>query len=126
MAGYTGPDDVTVARIDQFNYELKQKAKKAVREAKKANPDQVGSVYFHISNSGITFQVIDEGWGPTIVVSGGSFGNMQSSLKLHTDTDSLKRLGEMFLAAARYDGFSEEYACKAQATQGTTYEGDKK
>ena len=99
---------------------------KSVRDVKKINPDQVGSVYFHISNSGVTFRVVDEGLGPTIVVSGSSFGNMESSLKLHTDTDSLKKLGEMFLAAAKYDNFSDQYVCSAYATEGKTYKGTEK
>lgn len=123
MDKHDGTDDVTVAGIAKFNYELgtSQDAKKAVRETKKANPDQIGSVYFHISNSGVTFQVIDEGYGPTIVVRGGSFGNMNNSFKLHTDADSLKILGEMFIAAAKHGNFSEEYVCKASARPAKFY-----
>lgn len=82
---------------------------------KQSNPDQIGKVYFHICNSGVSFQVVDEGFGPTIIVSGHSFGNMDSSLKLHTDMDSLKILGEMFLAASKHKGFSEEYCHSASA-----------
>lgn len=85
------------------------------RELKKTNPDQIGKVYFHISNSGVTFKVIDEGWGPTIEVTGSSFGNMQSSLKLHTDAESLKVLGKMFIDASEHQNFSEEYCNNAKA-----------
>lgn len=99
--------------FDLESFKKEQEEKAAKRKVLQDDPKQKGSVYFHICNSGITFTVQDEGWGPTIVVSGGSFGNMQSSLKLHVDTDGLRKLGQMFLQAA--DGtYSEEYCNKAE------------
>lgn len=79
------------------------------------NPKQIGSVYFHISNSGVTFQVVDEGWGPTIIVSGSSFGNMNSQLKLHVDNKGLAQLSKLFAKAAEVD-YSKDYVCKANGT----------
>lgn len=73
---------------------------------------KIGSVYLHISNSGVEFKVIDEGFGPTIVVESSALGNIQSSIKTFTDTYSLKQLGEMLIKASEQE-YSKDYIHKA-------------
>lgn len=77
--------------------------------------DVKGEVYLHISNSGVTFRVIDVGHGPTVRVSASSFGNMLSTLDIHTDPESLAALGKMFTDAANATYSSGTYVCKASA-----------
>ena len=93
------------------------KATKALKQEREANPVLVGSVNFHISNSGVKFSVVDEGWGPTIEVSGSAFGNMNSSLKLHTDRTSLAILAKLFLDAAQHEEYTDDYSNKARASR---------
>ena len=84
-----------------------------LHQARQASPQEIGSVYLHLSNSGISFSVVDEGWGPTIKVSQSTFGNLSSEMAVHTDTESLRQIGEMFLAAAQYPEYTEEYCNSA-------------
>lgn len=80
--------------------------------------DVRGEVYLHISNSGVRFQVIDVGHGPTVRVTSSSFGNMVSTLDIHTDRESLAELGRMFTEAANATYSSGTYVCKASARRG--------
>lgn len=66
------------------------------------------STYLHLSNSGITFSVCDRGHGPQIEISQSTFGNLQCNLATLTNTDSLKKLGEMFIEASQQN-YSKEY-----------------
>lgn len=59
-----------------------------------------GSVYWHVGNSGVTFEVVDEGHGPTLVVRSGAFGNLKSTFEARTDEYSMRLLGLMLLNAA--------------------------
>jgi len=76
----------------------------------------LGKVYMHVSNSGAVFEVIDEGYGPTLKVSSSAFGNLQHELRVHTDTQSLEILGQMLLEAAEQE-FSPPYCILATAHQ---------
>jgi hypothetical protein len=71
--------------------------------------------YLHIGNSGATFSVIDEGYGPTIKVRTSSFGNMQNEFRLHVQKSNLVELGKMFLAASGYT-FSQDYCNATEPT----------
>lgn len=71
-----------------------------------------GETYLHISDSGVTFRVIDVGYGPTVRVTSSSFGNMASTLDIHTDKESLAALGKMFTDAAT-GVYSKPYVYKA-------------
>lgn len=99
--------------IEAFKKE--QDIKDKIRAAKKANPDELGRVYLHVCNSGATFSIVDEGWGPTIKVQTSTFGNLQQTLTIHTDADSLAVLGAMFVAASRAN-FSDTYCNKAEVS----------
>ncbi len=72
----------------------------------------IGEVYLHVGNSGVTFQVVDEGQGPTIIISTSSFGNLNHECKVYATTEGLKKIGEMFLDAAS-QGYSGEYVYPA-------------
>lgn len=72
--------------------------------------------YLHIGNSGATFTVIDDGYGPTIKVSSSSFGNMSNEFRLHVKKSNLVELGKMFLAASGY-AFSKEYCNATEESQ---------
>lgn len=76
--------------------------------------DVRGDVYLHISNSGVRFRVIDVGHGPTVRVTSSSFGNMASTMDIHTDRESLAALGKMFTDAASGE-YSDTYVCAASA-----------
>jgi hypothetical protein len=69
----------------------------------------IDSVYCHLFNGGATFEVIDEGQGPTIRISSEVFGNMQTEFKLLTDTESLRTIGAMLIRASLKSGYSKEY-----------------
>jgi hypothetical protein len=66
---------------------------------------EVGSVYAHIGNSGVTFSVVDEGHGPQINIRSSTFGNNEIVQKVMAD------LAALFAKAAEHE-FSEEY-CNA-------------
>jgi len=76
---------------------------------------KIGEVYCHVGNSGATFSVIDDGFGPTILVTSASFGNLQTSFKLLTDRESMKAIGEMLInAATRSEDYSADYCHKGR------------
>lgn len=87
--------------------------------------EELDKVYIHLSNSGTTFEVIDEGHGPTISVSSSAFGNLQHEFKVHTDRETLRLLGNMFLSAAQRT-YSPEYCLYASAVEkpGQSTSGD--
>lgn len=59
------------------------------------------SVYLHVSNGGIEFEITDE-IGPTVKISMSLFG-MPSSIKFHTSKQGLKDIGRLFMACAEDD-----------------------
>lgn len=73
----------------------------------------IGGIYLHVSNGGITFSVIDEGFGPTIYIDQNQFGSIWTEQRVHTTTDALRSIGEMFIEASKED-FSEVYCEAAQ------------
>ena len=76
---------------------------------------KIGEVYCHVGNSGANFSVIDEGFGPTILVETSSFGNLQTSFKLLTDRASMRAIGEMLISASnRTADYSADYCHKAR------------
>jgi hypothetical protein len=58
-------------------------------------------LYFHVGNSGLTVDVIDEGFGPTLSVSTGAFGNLQLELKTYLEPECLQQLSDYFGEAAK-------------------------
>jgi hypothetical protein len=76
----------------------------------------VGTVGLHISNSGVSISIIDEGFGPTIEITSSAFGNIQHSFKILTDVNALKKLSNLFGEATNFF-FSKDYVCKAYITK---------
>lgn len=72
----------------------------------------IGKKYFHISNSGVIFEVFDEGHGPTISVSSSAFGNLRNNFEVNVSRECLVELAKMFSQAATED-YSREYCDKA-------------
>lgn len=108
-------DNIDIAQLLELQkFQQERAAKEAEHEKLQKDPKTIGSVYFHISNSGITFRVIDEGWGPTVVVGGSAFGNMQSEIKLHIDNRGLIALSKLFAHAAKQE-YTDEYCHKGSA-----------
>lgn len=68
----------------------------------------MGDIHLHVNNGGITFGVIDEGFGPTIFIHQSHMGAIHTEQRVHTTKDMLRSVGEMFLAASNED-FSEDY-----------------
>lgn len=66
------------------------------------------SQYLHIGNSGVTFSVLDLGYGPTLRMSSSAGGNMQNEFTLFVRRSNLRALGDMLLAAAELD-YSPDY-----------------
>lgn len=81
---------------------------------------EIASVYFHINNGGVTFKVLDEGWGPTIEVSSSHFGNNVSSQKVHITKQGLHALARLFEHAAD-KSYSEPYCCAADSPTGKPF-----
>ena len=81
----------------------------------------IGKTYLHVSNSGVTFEVGDDGHGPTVLVSMGAFGNLSTKLEVKTTKEGLEELAAMFAKAAEAS-FSEPYchaATPASARRGS-------
>ncbi len=57
------------------------------------------------------------GNGPTVRVSSSYFGNMDLTFDIHTNRQSLKALGEMFLKAAEATYSEEEYCHVAKVDE---------
>jgi len=72
----------------------------------------IGSVYWHVGNSGVTFKVIDEGYGPTLEIESSAFGNLVQKSKFYTDIKSLDALIRL-LEQAKTKTYSEPYCCPA-------------
>jgi hypothetical protein len=72
----------------------------------------IESKYLHVSNSGVTFSVVDNGYGPCLEIRASAFGNLQTTLTVITRKQELKALGEMLIRASEFKGYSEEY-CNA-------------
>jgi len=70
---------------------------------------EIGSVYLHISNSGVTFKIVDKGFGPTIVVYSSSFCNAINELQVITHKEALAALGELFTECSKEE-YSKEYS----------------
>jgi hypothetical protein len=67
--------------------------------------------YLHINNGGVTIAVIDCGRGPTIRIASSHFGNNEHEQKIHTNAETLRALGEMFIEASESKGYSAVYHC---------------
>lgn len=77
------------------------------------NKQVVNGVYHHINNGGVAFCVTNE-QGPTINVQASHFGNLTNHLQLHVSKEGLRKMGEMFIAASEYLGYSPDYVCAAE------------
>jgi hypothetical protein len=91
-----------------------EKAKAKLSSKRRLKPVEVFSLYCHVSNSGVTFKVLDQGFGPTLVVKQSAFGNLESDQSFHLTKATLKRLAKELTAAAKFD-FTEDYDCAADS-----------
>ena len=64
---------------------------------------KVGEVYLHVSNSGVTFQVLDTVDGPVVEVTTSSFGNLSHTFRVQTTTNGIKALAKLFDVASKRD-----------------------
>lgn len=76
----------------------------------------VGTVGLHISNSGVSISIIDEGFGPTIEINSSAFGNIVHSFKIMTDRKSLAEIAALFTKADNFL-FSKDYCYKAKCSK---------
>ena len=76
----------------------------------------IGKVYLQLGNSGATFSVDDEGYGPTLNVSTSSFGNLVNEQKIYTDLKSLEALKALLEKALLHDGWSKGYVHSADVS----------
>ncbi len=84
-----------------------------------------GEVHLHVNNGGISFGVVDEGFGPTILVNQNHFGAIDTEQRVHTTKDMLRQVGEMFIKASKEE-YSENYCFPAEvysAKKGKTSNG---
>lgn len=77
---------------------------------------EITSAYLHIGNSGVTFSVIDEGFGPCIVIKSSSFGTNVIEQKIHVSKHELAVLSSLFDFASNKD-YSEVYCNAARVTE---------
>ena len=77
------------------------------------NSPVVNGIYNHINNGGISFCVTNE-QGPTINIQASHFGHLTNHLQIHVTADGLRKLGSMFLEAAEFDEYSQDYVCAAE------------
>jgi hypothetical protein len=76
--------------------------------------NELGKVYWHVGNSGVTFEIVDEGLGPTLIVSTSSFGNLVNEQKFYTDIKSLDALRMLLEKAVEHEGWSKMYVVPAK------------
>ena len=81
-------------------------------DEKLSNP-VVDSLYLHIGNSGVTFSVTER-MGPTIEIKTSSFGNIDHNLYVYTNTEDMKRLGEMLIKCSEHKFQDKPYCCQAR------------
>lgn len=86
---------------------------KLAKKLDKIASDLENKIYLHISNGGVSFEVVDSGNGPLIRVSASTFGHHVGGTEVFTTKDALKAIGEMFLRAAEKE-YSEAYCIAAQ------------
>jgi hypothetical protein len=118
----TGQAQPSLSACDREALQQKYAQTAKIREAKKVNPDKLGYVYLHVGNSGISFSVVDEGFGPTIKIHSSTFGNVDQTIRVHANVESLQVLGEMFTAAAQYKNFNENYCNNAYVSSAEIYQ----
>lgn len=58
-------------------------------------------LYFHVGNSGLSVEVRDENFGPCLVFSSSSFGNLKQEMKTHVEPEVLQQLSDYFAEAAK-------------------------
>lgn len=73
----------------------------------------VNGVHNHINNGGVAFCVTNEA-GPTVNIQSSHFGHLTNHIQLHVTKEGLRKLGEMFIEASKYEGYSPDYVCVAE------------
>lgn len=58
-------------------------------------------LYFHVGNGGISFHVIDNGFGPQLKINTSFLGNMDNTLLAHLEPGCLMQLSNFFAEAAK-------------------------
>ena len=96
--------------------------KKEVKKERQEKPLVVGEVYCHIGNSGATFSVEDEGFGPTLRVETSAFGNIRQSNRIYLDKRAIRKLRELLQKAEDFSDYTEEY-CHAAALDSYNFGG---
>jgi hypothetical protein len=81
---------------------------------------EISSAYLHIGNSGVTFSVIDEGFGPCILIKSSTFGNNVIEQRVQVTTNELKVLAKLFDYASNKEGYSEPYCHAARVVPSMT------
>lgn len=75
-------------------------------------------VYLHINNGGVTFRAgTDKDNMLGIEVTATHFGNTTQYMHVYTDADSMRKIGEMLIEAAKHP--HEVYCCAAEAQKET-------
>jgi hypothetical protein len=77
------------------------------------NPVVVAETYLHVGNSGVTFSVEDEGFGPTVKIRTSAFGNLNHETKLLVSKEGLKAVKDVIERALQYGEFSSDYVHRA-------------
>lgn len=103
--------------------ELKTTKEKIMTKEKKSNV--VADLYLHVSNSGATIAIEDNGRGPEIAINMSTFGNLMGKIQLITVPQDLVNIGNMFLEAAKHE-FSKfpKYTFWAQAVSNREYKAN--
>lgn len=79
--------------------------------------------YWHQFNGGVIFKVeATEECGPVLEINSSFFGNMDTTIRIHTDAKSLLALSEMLKEASEQE-FSETYCHAAITTKGAEHGG---
>lgn len=88
-------------------------------------PKSVGEVYLHVSNSGVTFEVLDDPkHGPVVKVTTSTFGNLPTVTQVFTTEAGLAGLARLFEIATKRS-YSKPY-CFPAYTSATFTEGTDK
>ena len=78
---------------------------------------EVSSTYRHIGNGGVNFSVVDDpDFGATVVIEANHFGQQTHQMRLHTDPETLEKLGSSFLLASKHAFKGQPYCYAARVS----------
>jgi hypothetical protein len=75
---------------------------------------EIANVHLNIGDGGVTFKIVDEGYGPTVEICSSHFGNNSTVQQIRVTHQDLNVLARLFKFAFEKTRYSEEYCYSAK------------